>query len=249
MLQRQRHYRIPGNPYNNASAGIYEGGGSMEDLKHSETWRVFRIQSELVEGFETLNDIGHAVAIFGSSRMLPGSYHYEQAVELGKRLSDAGFTVITGGGPGIMEGANKGAKQGKGRSVGLNIEIPSEQTPNTYQDISLSFRYFFIRKLMFVKYSSAFIIFPGGFGTMDELFEALTLSQTKKIGVFPIILFGKNYWEGLIDWFRSALIPNNTISPEDMGLISFVDSSDEVCEILKEHKRVYIDDMPECTQD
>lgn len=221
----------------------------MEDLKHSETWRVFRIQSELVEGFETLNDIGHAVAIFGSSRMLPGSYYYEQAVELGKRLSDAGFTVITGGGPGIMEGANKGAKQGKGKSVGLNIEIPAEQTPNSYQDISLSFRYFFIRKLMFVKYSSAFIIFPGGFGTMDELFEALTLSQTKKIGVFPIILFGKDYWKGLIDWFRSTLIPNNTISAEDLGLISFVDSADEACEVLKKYNRVNTVDMPECTQD
>lgn len=221
----------------------------MEDLKHSETWRVFRIQSELVEGFETLNDIGHAVAIFGSSRMLPGSYYYEQAVELGKRLSDAGFTVITGGGPGIMEGANKGAKQGKGKSVGLNIEIPAEQTPNSYQDISLSFRYFFIRKLMFVKYSSAFIIFPGGFGTMDELFEALTLSQTKKIGVFPIILFGKDYWKGLIDWFRSTLIPNNTISAEDLGLISFIDSADEACEVLKKYNRVNTVDMPECTQD
>jgi hypothetical protein len=221
----------------------------MEDLKHSETWRVFRIQSELVEGFETLNDIGHAVAIFGSSRMLPGSYYYEQAVELGKRLSDAGFTVITGGGPGIMEGANKGAKQGKGKSVGLNIEIPAEQTPNSYQDISLSFRYFFIRKLMFVKYSSAFIIFPGGFGTMDELFEALTLSQTKKIGVFPIILFGKDYWKGLTDWFRSTLIPNNTIAAEDLGLISFVDSADEACEVLKKYNRVNTVDMPECTQD
>jgi hypothetical protein len=221
----------------------------MEDLKHSETWRVFRIQSELVEGFETLNEIGHAVAIFGSSRMLPGSYYYGQAVDLGKRLSDAGFAVITGGGPGIMEGANKGAKMGKGTSVGLNIEIPAEQTPNVYQDVSLSFRYFFIRKLMFVKYSSAFIIFPGGFGTMDELFEALTLSQTKKIGVFPIILFGRDYWTGLIDWFRSTLIPNSTISPEDLGLISFVDTVDEVCEILREHKRIYTSDMPECTKD
>ena len=221
----------------------------MEDLKHSETWRVFRIQSELVEGFETLNDIGHAVAVFGSSRMLPGSYYYEQAVELGKRLSNAGFAVITGGGPGIMEGVNKGAKQGKGKSVGLNIEIPAEQIPNKYQDISLSFRYFFIRKLMFVKYATAFIIFPGGFGTMDELFEALTLSQTKRIGVFPIILFGKDYWNGLIAWFQSTLIPDNTISPEDLGLISFVDSVHEVCEILKKHKRVYTVDMPECNQE
>jgi len=218
----------------------------MEDLKHSETWRVFRIQSELVEGFETLNEIGPAVTVFGSSRMKPGSYYYEKAVELGKKLSDGGFAVITGGGPGIMEGANKGAHQGEGTSIGLNIEILEEQRANKYQDISLSFRYFFVRKLMFVKYAIAFIIFPGGFGTMDELFEALTLSQTKKIGIFPIILFGKDYWKGLIDWFKSTLILNHTIAPEDLGLISLVDEVDEVCQILREHKRVFELDIPEC---
>lgn len=220
----------------------------MEDLKHSETWRVFRIQSELVEGFETLNELGPAVAIFGSSRMEPGSYYYEKAVKLGKRLSDSGFAVITGGGPGIMEGANRGAKEGKGKSVGLNIEIPVEQPPNKYQDISLSFRYFFIRKLMFVKYSIAFIIFPGGFGTMDELFEALTLSQTKRIGVFPIILFGKEYWKGLIDWFGSNLIQNNAIDPEDLELISLVDDIDEACHILSKYKKDFKIEMPECTE-
>lgn len=219
----------------------------MEDLKRSETWRVFKIQSELVEGFETLKELGPAVAIFGSSRMSPGSYYYQKAVELGKVLSDSGFAVITGGGPGIMEGVNKGAKAGKGSSVGLNIEIPAEQIPNKYQDISLSFRYFFIRKLMFVKYSSAFIIFPGGFGTMDELFEALTLSQTKRIGIFPIILFGKDYWKGLIDWFMSTLVPNNTISPGDIALFSIVDNIDEACRILREHRRVYDTAMPECS--
>jgi len=220
----------------------------MEDLKHSETWRVFRIQSELVEGFETLNSIGPAVAVFGSSRMNPGSHYYEKAAELGKRLSDSGFAVITGGGPGVMEGANEGAKEGKGKSVGLNIEIPVEQHPNQYQDISLSFRYFFIRKLMFVKYSSAFIIFPGGFGTMYELFEALTLSQTKRIGVFPIILFGREYWKGLIDWFKSTLIPNDAIAPEDLDLLSIVDEIDEACQILKEYKKTFEIDMPECTK-
>jgi uncharacterized protein (TIGR00730 family) len=219
----------------------------MEDLKHSETWRVFKIQSELVEGFETLKELGPAVAIFGSSRMSTGSYYYEKAVELGKVLSDSGFAVITGGGPGIMEGVNKGAKPGNGKSVGLNIEIPAEQIPNEYQDISLSFRYFFIRKLMFVKYSSAFIIFPGGFGTMDELFEALTLSQTKRIGIFPIILFGKDYWKGLIDWFMSTLVPNNTISPGDIALFSIADNIDQVCSILREHRRVYDTSMPECS--
>jgi uncharacterized protein (TIGR00730 family) len=221
----------------------------MEDLKHSETWRVFRIQSELVEGFETLNDLGPAVAVFGSSRMKAGSPYYEKAVELGRRLANAGFSVITGGGPGIMEGANRGAHEGKGRSVGLNIEIPLEQQPNKYQDLSLSFRYFFIRKLMFVKYSIAFIIFPGGFGTMDELFEALTLSQTKRIGVFPIVLFGRDYWKGLIDWFKSTLIANNAIAPEDLDLLSIVDDIQEACEILMEYKRTFEITMPECTKE
>jgi uncharacterized protein (TIGR00730 family) len=218
----------------------------MEDFRKSEPWRVFRIQSELVEGFEILNEIGAAVTIFGSSRMHPGSFYYEKAVELGKKLSDTGFVVITGGGPGIMEGANKGASLGKGKSVGLNIEIPAEQAANKYQDISISFRYFFVRKLMFVKYANAFIIFPGGFGTLDELFEALTLSQTKKIGTFPIILFGKDYWKGLIDWFKSTLITNNTISPEDLSLMSLVDSVDEACHILSEYRRVFDMGMPDC---
>jgi uncharacterized protein (TIGR00730 family) len=220
----------------------------MEDLKHSETWRVFRIQSELVEGFETLNGLGPAVAVFGSSRMTAGSPYYEKAVELGRRLSNAGFSVITGGGPGIMEGANRGAHEGKGKSVGLNIEIPSEQQPNKYQDLSLSFRYFFIRKLMFVKYSIAFIIFPGGFGTMDELFEALTLSQTKRIGVFPIVLFGREYWKGLVDWFKSTLLMNNAIAVEDLDLFSIVDDIHEACEILMEYKRTFEIEMPECTK-
>jgi hypothetical protein len=220
----------------------------MEDLKHSETWRVFKIQSELVEGFETLKELGPAVAIFGSSRMTPGSDYYEKAIELGRNLSDAGFAVITGGGPGIMEGVNKGAKLGLSKSVGLNIEIPAEQIPNRFQDLSLSFRYFFIRKLMFVKYSIAFIIFPGGFGTMDELFEALTLSQTKRIGIFPIILFGRDYWKGLIDWFRTNLIPHNTIDPEDLNLLSYADNTEEVCRILKEYKDRYTMDMPQCPQ-
>jgi uncharacterized protein (TIGR00730 family) len=205
----------------------------MEDLRHSETWRVFRIQSELVEGFETLHDIGPAVSVFGSSRMKPGSFYYEKAVELGRKLSDTGFSVITGGGPGIMEGANKGAKEGRSKSIGLNILIPEEQPKNPYQDISLSFRYFFIRKLMFVKYSLAFIIFPGGFGTLDELFEAMTLTQTKKIDEFPIILFDNTYWDGLIDWFKTTLLNYNTIEPEDLDIIKRVKDIDEILIILK----------------
>lgn len=210
----------------------------MEDFKNSEPWRIFRIQSELVEGFETLHGLGPAITIFGSSRLKPGSFYYEEAVKLGKKLSSDGFAVITGGGPGIMEGVNKGAKDGKGKSVGLNIEIPAEQVPNRYQDISISFRYFFIRKLMFVKYAIGFVIFPGGFGTIDELFESLTLVQTNKISPFPIILFGKEYWSGLIDWIRTTLISNNTIAPEDMDLISIVDDTEDVCRILRDHRRV-----------
>jgi uncharacterized protein (TIGR00730 family) len=216
----------------------------MEDLKTSETWRVFRIQSELVEGFETLHGLGPAVTIFGSSHLKPGNRYYDDAVILAKNLADDGFAIITGGGPGIMEGANKGAKKGKAHSVGLNIEIPSEQVPNKYQDISLSFRYFFIRKLMFVKYAIAYIIFPGGFGTMDELFEALTLVQTKRIKSFPIILYGSEYWEGLIDWMKNTLMPQGTIEREDFALFSLVDNPEEVRFLINEHFRVFADLRP-----
>jgi len=217
----------------------------MEDLKKSEPWRVFRIQAELVEGFETLQDLGPAVAVFGSSRMGPGSHYYEKAVELGKKLSSEGFAVITGGGPGIMEGANRGAKEGIGKSVGLNIEIPVNQHPNTYQDIPIHFRYFFVRKLMFVKYSMAFIIFPGGFGTMDEMFEALTLVQTKKIDTFPIILIGKDYWRGLVEWFRSSLLKNSAVDPGDMDIFSLVDDIEDVCSIMRQHRKS-IESGPSC---
>ena len=216
----------------------------MEDLKTSETWRVFRIQSELVEGFETLHDLGPAVTIFGSSRLKPGNRYYDDAVTLAKKLADDGFAIITGGGPGIMEGANKGAKKGKAHSVGLNIEIPSEQIPNRYQDISLSFRYFFIRKLMFIKYAIAYIIFLGGFGTMDEFFEALTLVQTKRIKSFPIILYGTEYWEGLIDWMKKTLVEQGTILREDFSLFSLVDKPEEVSFLINEHFRVFTDMRP-----
>ena len=216
----------------------------MEDLKTSETWRVFRIQSELVEGFETLNDIGPAVSIFGSSKMRQGQKYYDDAMTVAKMLADDGFAVITGGGPGIMEGANKGAKEGKAHSIGLNIEIPSEQVPNRYQDISLSFRYFFIRKLMFIKYAIAYIIFPGGFGTMDELFEALTLAQTKRIKSFPIILYGSEYWKGLIEWMKTTLVANGTIEREDFSLFSIVDRPEEIRFLINEHFRVFSEMKP-----
>jgi len=211
----------------------------MEDLKTSETWRVFRIQSELVEGFETLNDLGPAVTIFGSARLSKGNRYYNDAVTLAKMLADDGFAIITGGGPGIMEGANKGAKKGKAHSVGLNIEIPMEQVPNKYQDVTLSFRYFFIRKLMFIKYAMAYIIFPGGFGTMDELFEALTLVQTNRIKSFPVILYGTEYWKGLLDWMRNTLVTNGTIGKEDFALFSVVDAPEDVRFLINEHYRVF----------
>lgn len=209
----------------------------MEDLKTSETWRVFRIQSELVEGFETLHNLGPAVTIFGSSRLLPESQYYKDAVSVAKMLADDGFAVITGGGHGIMEGANKGAKKGKALSVGLNIEIPTEQIPNRYQDVSLSFRYFFIRKLMFIKYAIAFIIFPGGFGTMDELFEALTLVQTKKIQSFPIILYGSEYWKGLTDWMKNTLVPHGMIDRENLELFSLVNTPEDIRTLINKHYR------------
>jgi hypothetical protein len=217
----------------------------MEDLKTSETWRVFRIQSELVEGFETLHDIGPAVSIFGSSRLGPGHKYYDDAVDVAKMLADDGFAIITGGGPGVMEGANRGAKKGKAHSVGLNIEIPSEQIPNQYQDISLSFRYFFIRKLMFIKYAIAYIIFPGGFGTMDELFESLTLAQTKRIKSFPIILYGSEYWKGLIDWMKTTLVENGTIDRADFALFSIVDKPEDIRFLINEHFRVFGDIRPQ----
>ncbi|GAB4484400.1 MAG: TIGR00730 family Rossman fold protein [Thermodesulfovibrionales bacterium] len=210
----------------------------MEDLKTSETWRVFRIQSELVEGFESLHDLGPAVSIFGSARLGPGNAYYEDAMKVARMLADDGFAVITGGGPGVMEGANRGAKEGKARSVGLNIEIATEQIPNPFQDVSLSFRYFFIRKLMFVKYAIAYIIFPGGFGTMDELFEALTLVQTKKIESFPIILYGSSYWKGLVDWMKQTLVASGTIGREDFALFSIVDRPEQVRFLINEHYRV-----------
>lgn len=205
----------------------------IEDLRESETWRVFRIQSELVEGFETLYEIGPAVTIFGSSRVGEDSHYYQQAVKVARMLSESGFSIITGGGSGIMEAANKGAKMGKGKSVGLNIELPDEQLPNRYLDISISFRYFFVRKLMFIKYALAFVIFPGGFGTIDELFEALTLVQTGKIKSFPIILFGKDYWKGLIDWMKNTLVQAGTISYEDSAILHVVDEPIELCLLLK----------------
>jgi uncharacterized protein (TIGR00730 family) len=204
----------------------------MEDLAKSDTWRVFRIMAELVEGFEALSNLGPAVTIFGSARLEPGSPYYIKCLKVAEHLAKDGFAVISGGGPGIMEAANKGAQKGNGASVGLNIELPSEQMPNPFQDVRVEFRYFFVRKLMFVKYAVGYIIFPGGFGTMDELFEALTLIQTKKIRGFPVVLVGKDYWEGLIDWMKQTMLAMGNISPEDLDLMHIVDEPEEVCAII-----------------
>ncbi len=204
----------------------------MEDLSKSDTWRVFRIMAELVEGFEALNGIGPAVTVFGSARLKPGSQYYNKCMKVTEELAKCGFAVISGGGPGIMEAANKGTQNANGISVGLNIELPMEQTPNTFQDVKVEFRYFFVRKLMFVKYAVGYVIFPGGFGTMDELFEALTLIQTKKIRGFPVVLVGSEYWKGMIDWLRSTVLGMGAIDPEDIDLMHIVDDPAEVCEII-----------------
>jgi uncharacterized protein (TIGR00730 family) len=209
----------------------------MEDFSQEETWRIFRIMSEFVEGFEVLRQIAPAVSIFGSSRAKRGSRYYNMAIETAKGLAGAGFSIITGGGPGVMEAANKGARLGRGKSIGLNINLPFEQKPNKYLDIYLDFRYFFCRKVMFVKYASAFVIFPGGYGTMDELFEALTLIQTQKVMPFPVVIIGKEYWGGLIKWIgKKMLLDGNAISPEDMKLFTLTDDLEEAIRIIKDFK-------------
>lgn len=200
---------------------------SGHDFTQTDPWRVMRIMGEFIEGFDTLASVEKAATIFGSARIGPDDPHYEHAVEVGRLLAEAGFAVITGAGPGIMEAGNKGAQLGGGRSVGCNIELPFEQGANPYVDTLVNFRYFFVRKTMFIKYSSAFIIFPGGFGTLDELFEALTLIQTGKIFQFPVILFGRHYWSGLLRWLQSRVLSEGKISAGDLELILMTDDPAE----------------------
>jgi uncharacterized protein (TIGR00730 family) len=195
---------------------------------NTDPWRVLRIQGEFVEGFDTLAELGPAVSIFGSARTLPDDPMYQATVETARLLAEAGLAVITGGGPGIMEAGNIGAQQGGGVSVGLNIELPFEEGHNPNVDISIDFHYFFVRKTMFVKYAQAFVIFPGGFGTMDELFEALTLIQTGKIVNFPVIMFGSEYWAGLLGWLKDRMLSTEKISPGDIELMQVTDSPQEV---------------------
>lgn len=203
-----------------------------DEFKHTDPWRVFRIMGEFVEGFDELATLSRGIAIFGSARTLSDDPDYKAAQETAALLAAQGFAVITGGGPGIMEAANRGAFEAGGLSIGCNIELPFEQKPNSYQTLSLTFKYFFVRKMMFVKYSLAFIIFPGGFGTFDELFEALTLIQTKKIRNFPIVLFGRSYWTGLLDWLRDVVLPGGKISNHDMEMFHITDSPAEIVEIV-----------------
>ena len=202
------------------------------DFLDTDTWRVLRIQSEFVEGFEALAGIGRAVAVFGSARTRRDSPEYEQARAVGAALAKAGFAVITGGGPGSMEAANKGAHEAGGLSIGCNIELPHEQSLNPYVDLSVEFHYFFARKTMFVKYADAFVIMPGGFGTLDELFEALTLIQTGKVKHFPVVLVGHAYWDGLLAWMREVQLPAGVISEADIGLMTVTDDPDEACTII-----------------
>jgi uncharacterized protein (TIGR00730 family) len=200
---------------------------------HTDTWRVMRIMSEFVDGFDTLAEVTPAVSIFGSARVQEDDPMYQAARELARDLAGHDFAIITGGGPGIMEAGNRGAVEGGGKSIGVNIELPFEQGMNEFVEIAVDFRYFFVRKVMFVKYASAFVIFPGGFGTLDELFEALTLIQTGKIHNFPIVLFGTGYWTGLINWVRDTLLAEGKISAEDLRLLVVTDSVAEASEIIR----------------
>ncbi|WP_303319178.1 TIGR00730 family Rossman fold protein [Flavivirga abyssicola] len=205
------------------------------EIKTNDSWAIFKIMGEFVNGFEKMSKIGPCVSIFGSARTKPEDKYYKLAEHVAKKIVEAGYGVITGGGPGIMEAGNKGAHLGGGTSVGLNIDLPFEQHDNPYidSDKSLDFDYFFVRKVMFVKYSQGFVVMPGGFGTLDELFEAITLIQTHKIGKFPIILVGKEFWEGLFDWVKKTLLDTfSTISAKDLDLIHMVDTEDEVINIL-----------------
>jgi uncharacterized protein (TIGR00730 family) len=211
---------------------LLESPRRQDEFLHTDTWRVFRIMGEFIQGFEDLAHITNGVAVFGSARTVPDDPVYQAARETAALLARAGFAVITGGGPGIMEAANRGAFEAGGTSVGCNIELPHEQKSNDYLTLSLKFKYFFVRKMMFVKYSDAFVIFPGGFGTLDELFESLTLIQTRKIRNFPVVLYGSSYWGGMIDWIRSTALSKANIAEEDLKLLHLTDSPAEIAEII-----------------
>ena len=205
----------------------------VDALSIEESWRIFRIMAEFVEAIETLSKLKNSVSIFGSARVRPDDPYYKKTEYLARRLAENGFSVITGGGPGIMEAANKGASAAGGQSVGMNIRLPYEQKPNPYANTVIEYKYFFIRKVMFVKYAVAYVILPGGFGTMDELFEALTLIQTKRIKGFPVIMMGSEYWQGLLDWIKNTMLHNDKIEPADLEIIQVLDDPDEIVKQIK----------------
>ncbi len=223
------------------------GRRSMKDIIPKDTWTVFKIMGEFVEGFESLRRVEPAVSIFGGSRVRRGSVHYRKAVAVSQALARDGFSIITGGGPGIMEAANLGARRGGGASIGLNIRLPFEQAPNRHIDTLVHFNYFFARKVMFMKYACAYVVFPGGYGTLDEAFEALTLVQTNKIDNFPIILVGRQYWRGMLRWVTKEMLGQKMISDQDMDLFTVTDDPREVCRRVREgyRKRLSVNgDMP-----
>jgi uncharacterized protein (TIGR00730 family) len=211
----------------------------------TDPWRALRILSEFVEGFDAMAEVGPAVSVFGSARTHRDDPYYAMARELGRKLAEAGYSVITGGGPGIMEAANRGCQEGGQLSIGCNIELPKEQGLNRYVDLGIEFRYFFARKVMFVKYADAFVIFPGGYGTLDELFEALTLIETRKVQDFPVILMGSDYWDGMLDWIRDTLLVHAAISKEDVALLRLTDDTDEAVRIIQAYARTHRDEADE----
>jgi len=207
----------------------------IDSLTKGEAWRIFRIMAEFVESIEILSNVDNAVSIFGSARIKPEDKYYRMAEELSRLLVENGFAVITGGGPGIMEAGNKGAAEAGGKSVGMNIKLPFEQKPNPYANIPLDYKYFFIRKVMFIKYAVAYVIMPGGYGTMDEFFEALTLIQTRRVRSFPVILMGREYWQGLLDWLKDTMLKREMILPYDLDMIQVMDEPEEVVKHIKKY--------------
>ena len=206
----------------------------LDSFKAGDSWRLFKIMSEFVDGFDSLASVGRpAVSIFGSARLTENDPYYQLAVEVGKRLGEAGYAIMTGGGPGIMEAGNRGASEAGAPSIGLNIHLPFEQEPNRYANLPLEFRYFFVRKVMLIKYAMAFICMPGGFGTMDELFEAITLIQTKRIKSFPIVLVGSNHWSGLVEWMEQSLLESGSISEDDLHIFQVMDSADDIVKFIR----------------
>ena len=246
-MKAERRYRAGRMQVQSAEArerlGIADEGlfASEEETAwlHTDPWRALRILSEFVEGFDAMAEVGPAVSVFGSARTSRNNPYYAMARDLGRKLAEAGYAVITGGGPGIMEAANRGCQEGGQLSIGCNIELPREQGLNRYVDLGIEFRYFFARKVMFVKYADAFVIFPGGYGTLDELFEALTLIQTHKVQDFPVILMGTEYWSGMIDWIRATLLADAAINPEDVDLLRLTDDPKEALRIIKAYERTH----------